>query len=233
MYPITFTRRSLRCPLRSSRPEYLSRLLDRSHMQEFATERGLNTKSRTLLVGGMKAKKVLLATPLLRWYMQHGLLVTRVYQAVEYGKQKCVLDFTHRVTEARRRGDAYSDEAIMAIIQKLIGNSAYGSLLLDKSKDQRCFYVEGCYKAKLKINDPRFVNASNLDADLYEIVHAKTRVTLNMPITLGYFVLQYAKQRMLEFYFDFLQVYVSPYNFELLQCDIDSLYFCGTGKRTV
>ncbi len=32
----------------------------------------------------MKAEKIFLATPLLCWYIEHGLVVTKVYKAVEY-----------------------------------------------------------------------------------------------------------------------------------------------------
>ena len=40
-----------------------------------------NTSKKTcrLLVGGMKAKKILLVTPLLRWYINHGLEVTDLF----------------------------------------------------------------------------------------------------------------------------------------------------------
>ena len=43
-----------------------------SHMQEHVDRFGLSQKPRRLLVGGMKAKQILLATPLLKWYLDHG-----------------------------------------------------------------------------------------------------------------------------------------------------------------
>ena len=50
-------------------------------------ETGMDMKRpRRLLVSGLKAEKVLLSSPLLRWYMEHGLEVTRVYQCLEYQK---------------------------------------------------------------------------------------------------------------------------------------------------
>ena len=44
------------------------------HMQKFVSERELSRKPRRLLVGGMKARKILLATPLLKWYLEKGQL---------------------------------------------------------------------------------------------------------------------------------------------------------------
>ena len=52
-----------------------------NHMQEYMKETGMDMKRpRRLLVSGLKAEKVLLSSPLLRWYLEHGLEVTRVYQ---------------------------------------------------------------------------------------------------------------------------------------------------------
>ena len=36
------------------------------------------------LLGVMKAKKILLYTPLIEWYLQHGLRITTVHQLIEY-----------------------------------------------------------------------------------------------------------------------------------------------------
>ena len=40
----------------------------------------------------MKGEKILLAT-LLKWYFEHGLEVTRVYQVVEYTPKPCFKPF--------------------------------------------------------------------------------------------------------------------------------------------
>lgn len=34
---------------------------------------------RRLLVGGVRARTILLATPLFKWYMEHGLVISRVF----------------------------------------------------------------------------------------------------------------------------------------------------------
>ena len=82
----------------------------------------------------MKAEKIMLSTPLLQWYLSHGLIVTKIHQVVEFSKMKCFEDFVKDVTEARRLGDLHKDKAAFASISKLIGNSAYGSLLLNPLK---------------------------------------------------------------------------------------------------
>ena len=47
---------------------------------------------------------------------------------------------------------------------------------------------------------------------------------MNIPISIGFFILQYAKLRLLSFYFQFIDKYIDRSDFELVQCDTDSLY---------
>jgi hypothetical protein len=41
------------------------------HVQEYIRENDMSKDPRRLLVGGLKAKKLLVATPLLKWYLEH------------------------------------------------------------------------------------------------------------------------------------------------------------------
>ena len=175
--------------------------------------------SRKLLVGGLAATKILLATPLLKWYLDHGMKVSHVYQVVEFTPKPCFKSFQKEVTAARREGDFDSSKAIIADTMKLIGNSAYGSLIMDKEKHQKVTYVQGKRNACLAANDPVYLKMCGLDDDLYEIESAKTKITLNLPIYLGYFILQYAKLRMLEWYYDFLDKFVDRSDFEYVEMD--------------
>ena len=100
--------------------------------QNFVKTNGLSTKPRRLLVGGMKAEKILLATPLLKYYLQKGVKVTRVYQVLEFQKMKCFEKFCETVTNARRQGASDISQNTMAKTMKLVGNSAYGSLIMNK-----------------------------------------------------------------------------------------------------
>ena len=59
------------------------------HMQRYVEEMGMGKTPRVLLVGGMSAQEILIATPLLRWYLQHGIVVTKIHQVVEYQQKRC------------------------------------------------------------------------------------------------------------------------------------------------
>ena len=58
----------------------------------------------------------------------------------------------------------------------------------------------------------------------YEAEAAKARIKLDLPIQLGYFILQYAKLRMLQFYYDCLDRYVDRSNIENLEMDTESAF---------
>ena len=126
------------------------------HMQEHVKAYYLPWATRRLLVRGMKGKQMLIATPLLRWYLKHGMVVTKIYQVVEFQAQRCFKDFVEEVSDARRQGDVNPDTAIIAETMKIIGNSGYGSLIMDKSKHRNIQYIQGENKTCLKVNDPLF-----------------------------------------------------------------------------
>lgn len=62
-------------------------------------------------------------------------------------------------------------------------------------------------EAQKAVNKPDFVNLTLLEDSVYEVEKAKSKIVLDLPIQLGYFILQYAELRMLEFYYDFMDRY--------------------------
>ena len=73
-------------------------------MREYAEENDIMSTPRRMLVGSYHGKKILLATPLLQWYLAHDLVVDRVYQIVEYERKPCFRQFGESVSTARRAG---------------------------------------------------------------------------------------------------------------------------------
>ena len=194
------------------------------HMQQYVNEFDLSTKPRRLLVGGLKARKILLATPLLKWYLDHGLEVTKIYQTVEFQKSACFQNFVKDVSDARRQGDADPNKAIIADTRKLEGNSAFGSTIMDQERFQDTVYVKGDGPAMMEVNLPQFKKMTPLDKEYYEIEKAKTTLRLNLPVQIGYYILQLAKLHMLQFYYDFMDEYVDRSMFEYCEMDTDSAY---------
>ena len=62
-------------------------------------------KGTKTLLGVMKAKNILLCTPLIKWYLSHGLRLTAVHYLVEYEPGKSFLWLPEEVANARREAD--------------------------------------------------------------------------------------------------------------------------------
>ena len=195
------------------------------HMRQHTIDHDAPTKSRRLLVGGMKANKILLTTPLLQWYLKHGLVITRLYETVEYSPVACFQKFVQQGIDARRQSDNDPDQALLGDTFKILLNSSYGSSLLNKEKFSNTSYHKGHNAIKIEANKPEFKKATLLSDDSYEVEKGKKRIVLDVPIQIGFFILNYAKLRMLEFYYDCLCKYIPRNKFECIQMDTDSLYF--------
>ena len=53
-------------------------------MRRYADEHNIMTTPQRMLVGSYRGDNILLATPLLRWYLDHGFEVLHVYQVIQY-----------------------------------------------------------------------------------------------------------------------------------------------------
>ena len=201
------------------------------YMQNYVREHNLSRKPRKVLASGMKGEKMLLSSPYLRWLLLNELVVTKIHQVVEYNPSPCFKEFVNQVSEARRVGDIDPNQAIIADTMKLIGNSGYGSLIMNKEKHREVTYIEGRGAARIKFNDPRFRKCTTIRDNLFEVEMAKKKITMDLPIQLGYHILQLAKLKMLEFKYDFMDKFCTPNSFEYIEMDTDSAYIALAGEK--
>ena len=182
-------------------------------MRQYAEEHDIMSTPRRMLVGSFHGIKLLLATPLLRWYLAHGLVVDRVYQVVSYSPKPCFQNFGDSVSAARRAGDADPDKSIIADTMKLLGNSAYGKTVTNVDRHRKVTYcTEVGTSLSLLVGNKRFRQLDVVAEDAYEVTSSKACLTYDLPLHIGFFVYQYAKLRMLEFYYDFVDRYVAIVN---------------------
>ena len=88
-------------------------------------------KGTKKLLGVLKGKKVLLYTPLIKWYLQHGLRSTAVHQLIEYEPGMPFSWFPEEVANARREADKDPLKKQLGDVAKLKGNSFYGEMIED------------------------------------------------------------------------------------------------------
>ena len=153
-------------------------------------------------------------------YYEHGLKVTKFYQAIEYDSRECFKGIAEDIANARRAGDVDESKAIIAETMKLVGNSLYGCCVMDKEKHVTTSFCN-LQKVSKKINDPHFKDLEELDNDRFEVTAGKHKIIMDTPIQIGCAVYQLAKLRMLEFYYDCLDKYIDRSDFQYVEMDTD------------
>ena len=104
---------------------------------------------------------------------------------------------------------------------------------MDKLKHSEIKYIKGSENATRMINSQRFKKISTLDEEqeLYEVELRKKILKMDVPLQIGFTILQYAKLRMLEMYYDFIDYFIDRNDFELGEMDTDSLYIGFTSEN--
>ncbi|KAG3096551.1 hypothetical protein PC121_g2533 [Phytophthora cactorum] len=105
------------------------------HMFDYNQSRISNrSKPARKLIGSYFGEKILIYTPLLKWYLSHGMEITKTYCFVKASSHKAFASFMEAVSNARREGDVDKSKAMIAEMMKLVGNSAFGRSGMDMSK---------------------------------------------------------------------------------------------------
>ena len=193
-------------------------------MAELAEEQGYLKRPRRMLISSFKLEKGILITPLVQYYLKLGLKLAKVYQIIEYPEAAFAFkDFVNSVVQARREGDYNPQSSVVAETMKLIGNSSYGYQIMNRSKQTNTRYVNEDM-VNVLINKKHFKDYNQLNESTFEVQSTKSKIVHKEPIVVGFFILQYAKLRMLELYYNFLTKYCDDSLYEEIEMDTDSLY---------
>ena len=195
------------------------------HMKDYKINTGRKMiKNNKKLLGVMKAEKILLYSPLLKWYLNHGLQVTKIHRYISYTSGRPFKWFPEEVSSARRAADQDKNKKQLGDTAKLKGNSFYGKMIENLEK-----HISAKFTTDEKLIDkifrsPFFEDLEEINAGVFEVRQRKRQVTITRPYQCGIAVYQLAKLRMLEFYYDFLDKFCDRRDFELIQMDTDSFY---------
>ena len=200
------------------------------HMKKHAEDNNLLSKPRRMLVASYFGKNICLITPLLRWYIDHGLEVSQVHQVIEYKPSNSFTEFGQTVTEARIQGDSDPNTKDISDSYKGIGNASYGKSATNLLRHNEIKYVRP-HDSGHHINSPLFRKLTTLHEDLEEIELAKKKVVWDLPLSIATFVYQLSKLRLLQFHYDCIDKYISRDHYQLINCDTDSLYLSISRDR--
>ena len=106
---------------------------------------------------------------------------------------------------------------------KFLANISYGYQIMDRSRHTMTKHLND-EKTHSAIRKKLFKRLNFITDQLYEVEHVKSEIEHREPIFVGLFILQYAKLRMLELYYNFFKKFCDTEKYEELEMDTDSLY---------
>ena len=199
-------------------------------MKNHAEEERLLSQPRKMLISSFTLQNGTLITILLLFYLQLGLVYTKIHRFVEYTPKNCFNSCVQSAVDAKRQGDENRNSSVVAETMKLPANSSYGYQIMDRSRQTVNKYLAD-EKTHAAINSELFKMLDHVNNSLYEVELAKAQIEHKKPIIVGFFILQYAKLRMLELYYNFFTKFCDAKKFKELEMDTDSLILALAEKE--
>ena len=112
-------------------------------MKNYAEEERFLSQPRKILISSFTLQNGTLITPLLLFYLQLGLVCTKIHRFDEYTPKKCYNSFVQTAVDARRQGDENSNSSVVAETMKLLANSSYGYQIIIRSRHTVTKYLTG------------------------------------------------------------------------------------------
>ena len=202
----------------------------RDLLKNYAEDERLLSQPRKMLISSFTIQNGTLITPLLLFYLKLGLVCKKIHHFVEYTPKKSFNSFVQSAVDAGRQGDENSHSSVVAETMKLLANSSYGYQIMDRSRHTVTKYLSD-EKTHAAFNSKLFKKLDHVNNSLYEVELAKGQIEHKKPIFVGFFILQYAKLRMLELYYNFFTSFCDVNKFEAMEMDTDSLYVALAKKK--
>ena len=162
------------------------------HMKDYKINTGRKMiKNNKKLLGVMKAEKILLYSPLLKWYLNHGLQVTKIHRYISYTSGRPFKWFPEEVSSARReadndknKGEAGEARKQLGDTAKLKGNSFYGKMIENLEK-----HISTKFTTDEKLIDnifrrPFFEDLEEINAGVFEVRQRKKTSDNNTPLSM-------------------------------------------------
>lgn len=192
-------------------------------MEKYAEKTGQLKKPRNNLISSYFGEKIVMSTEMIKFLVSHGLDLKKIYEVYQYDREQPFEAFRDKVTKHRQEGDQDPSLAMIADTFKLLGNTGYGKTLTNKESHEDVIYADYEKAAECSLS-PFMKKIKHITDNCYEVHMRKKEVVLDLPIVIGLSVYNWAKIRMLEFFYDVLQKYFDKSDYQCLQTDTDSIY---------
>ena len=141
-------------------------------MKRYAEEEVVISQPRKMLISSFTLQNGTLITPLLLFYLQLGLVYTKIHRFVQFTPKKCFNSCLQSAVDARRQGDENPKSSVVAETMKLLANSSDGYLIMDRSRHTVAKYLTD-KKTHAAINSILIKKLDHVNSPLYEVELAK------------------------------------------------------------
>ena len=149
------------------------------HMKDYQINTGRKKiKNNKKLLGVMKAEKILLYSPLLKWYLNHGLQVTKIHRYISYTSSRPFAWFPEEVSSARRDADNDKNKKQLGDTAKLKGNSFYGKMIENLEKHITTKFTTNEKLIDKIFRSPFFEDLKEINEGVFEVRQRKRQVTI-------------------------------------------------------
>ena len=201
--------------------------IDGSNMSEYMKnvcrqedeEMKFNTLAQTY-----NCKQELLITPLVKLYMDRGMIISNVTKFIQYTAGRGLRPFVQKVVEMRTEAKKSGDDA-KSLTAKLFGNSSYGKCGESVTKYRDTKVSDDVDVCALKMRSARFKSYEEIldeEGELIatEISSLPSKVKDTKPVHVSVAILQHAKLLFLRFMW-FLFDHLEPGSFRSVYADTD------------
>ena len=157
----------------------------RDLMKNYAEEERVMSQPRKMLISSFTLQNGTLITPLLLFYLQLGLVCTKIHRFVGYIPEKCFNSFVRSTVVARRKGHENLNSSVVAETMRLLANSSYGYQIMDQSRHTATKYVSD-KKTRAAINSKLFRKLDHVNNSLFEVELARAQIEHKSPSLSGF-----------------------------------------------
>ena len=199
-------------------------------LREYAEKENIKAQPRIMVISSFVLTNGTIINPLLLFYLKLGLVCKKIHRFVQDTPRKCFNNFVHSAVDARRQGDENPNSSVVPETMNLLANSSYGYQIVDRSRHTVTKYLSD-EKTHSAINSKMFKRLNHITDQLNEVEMVKPEIAHRELIIVEFFILQYAKQRMPELYYNFLKKFCDTDKYEELEMDTDSLYLALSKEK--
>ena len=131
----------------------------------------------------------------------HGLILKKVYRAIEFNQSAWLKRYIDMNTELRKNAKNDLEKNFF----KLMNNAVFGKIIENVRKQREIKLVITEQRRKKLVSEPNYKLCVAFSDHLLAIEMRKTRIYMDKPIMVGQAILDKSKELMYHFYYDYLK----------------------------